>query len=299
MRIMTGKVWVLFCLGFVVLPRISAAWQTASRECPYLDGGRPAAYELSMGYTPDADTSRSGAKYGQLEILSAADIAYFHNIAYGDLGLAVRFDNVFPLRKDAFRAPSQLVVLALEASWIWRYVNRTALELKFEPGFYSSTEDLLDMPLAMPITVAGVYTWDSTLALIGGVQVRPGFNDLWVPYGGAVWQPHPQFRLEAMIPDSRMTVHLDREWSGYAGLSWDSTTYHIDSDWASRDRLTLKTQELYFGVTRALSEELRVSASLGWTLDRHARLTRSRSGNPDTIDIDNMAVLRFGVSGAF
>ena len=191
------------------------------------------------------------------------------------------------------------MVLALDGRWFWRYPNRTAVELQLDPGIYSSTEDLRDMALMMPFRVSGIYTVDPTLALVAGLQIRPSFAHVFVPHGGIVWHPHPQFRMDATIPDARLTLHLDREWSAYAGWNWDSTTYHVRPYAGGRSRLTLTNQELYFGLSRALYEELRVHGSLGWLMERDVRLARPRSRDRLKLDIDDAVVVRVGVSGAF
>ena len=289
----------LLLVGVLVLTQPADAWQPAASTCPYLDGPARPFYSIAMGLTSDARTGDRGPRYSQLELRSEADLGYFHNVWQGDIDLGVRFDHVVPLRQSAFDPPSHLMALAVEVRWFWRYINGTALELQFDPGFYSSTQDVLDMPLAMPIRVSGIYTIDPTLALVGGLQVRPTFNYLYVPHGGVVWQPYPQFRLDATVPDARMTVHLDREWSGYAGWMWESTTYHIRALETGHNRMTLTNQEVYLGISRGLHDELRVSGTLGWMMDRHVRATRSRSGARQTLDIDDALVLRVGVSGAF
>ena len=290
---------IVCCLALGWSVQRGYGWQPAVEQCPYLDGAPQPFFSAEIGIMPDARTGDRGPKYAQVEVRSSADLVYFHDVAYGDLDLDLRFDSLFPLRKSAFKPPAHLMALVLETRWFWRYVNKTAFELQLAPGFYSSTEDLLDMPLAMPITAAGIYTVDPSLALVAGLQLRPGFYHVFVPYGGVVWQPHAQVRLDATVPDARLTVHLDREWSGYAGWSWQSTTYHVKPDAVGRNRLSFTSQELYLGISRALFEELHLSSSLGWAIDRDVRATRSRSSRRQTIEIEDALVFRFGVQGAF
>ncbi len=282
-----------------VFPLVTLGWQATPFRCPYLDGTSRPFYQLEVGIMADARTGDGGPRYSQMDVRSGAALGYFHQVWQGDIDLGVRFDSVLPLRTSAFDPPSHLMELVLEARWFWRYVNGTGFELQMDPGFYASTEDLLDMPISIPVTAAGVYTYDPSLALVAGLQIRPSFHYVFVPYGGVVWQPHPQFRMDATIPEARLTVHLDREWSGYAGWSWNSTTYHVKPDVIGRNRLTLTQQEIYVGLSRGLWDELRISGSLGWLMDRHARATRSRNSRRSTLDIDDTVVMRFGVSGAF
>jgi len=289
--------WIgVIVMGWLVPAR---AWQPSDQWCPYLDGTARPYYQATMGYTLDAKTENSSPKYAQLDIQTAADLLYFHDIAYGDLDLRLQFDNVFPLGNAVFQPPDHLMVLALEARWVWRYVNHTAFALTLDPGFYASTEDVLDMPLSMPITAAGIYTLHARLAMVAGLQIRPGFYHLLLPYGGVVWQPHEQLRVEGTFPEARVTLHVDRDWSGVAGWNWQSTSYHIEPEWAGRDRLTLASQELYLEVRRHLSDELHLSGSLGWAMDRSAYLTRSRDHDRGHFEIDDALVVRVGVTGAW
>jgi hypothetical protein len=295
------KWWVsLTGLGLVYgLPFCSVAWQPAARPCPYLDGRPKPFYEVELGIMTESSTANRGSKYAHIELNSGVDLVYFHDIAYGDLDFSARFESIFPTRKSAFDIPPHLMALVLEARWFWRYVNDTALELTFEPGFYASTEDVLDMPLAIPVRVAGVYTPDPSLALVAGMQMRPSFADVFIPYGGVVWSPHAQLRVDAVFPDARVTYHYDREWSGYAGWKWDSTTYTVQPDDEGRNRYSVKSQEWYVGASWALYEELRLTGSLGWLTDREIRKTRSRTSNRQRVDVDDSVVLRVGIAGAF
>lgn len=284
---------------FLCMASEMSAWQATSMRCPYLDGRPRSFFEAELGYIGEAKTGDNGPRYAQMELRLGADLFYFHDLLHGDLDFAVRADSIFPLRKAALNPPDHLIALVLETRWLWRYVNQTAFFLQLDPGFYASTEDLLDMPLAMPMTAAGVYTLDPTLALVGGASVRPGFNRILMPYGGVVWHPHPQLRVDATVPDARVTMHLDRLWSIHAGWLWDSTTYHVKPDAVGRNRITLESKEWYLGVSHTVSDELRVIGSLGLSTDRQARVTRSRDGLRSTASIDDAVVLRIGVAGAF
>ncbi|MFU8779831.1 MAG: hypothetical protein ACNA71_02250 [Kiritimatiellia bacterium] len=293
------RVVSLCLLGIGFMPLAGYGWQSDMRSCPYLDGKAQPFYHVELGFVPDARIENRGPNYSHMELRTGGALVYFHDIAYGDIDLNVRFDSLVPLRKSAVDIPSHLMALVLETRWFWRYINDTALELTFAPGFYASTEDVLDMPLAIPVTAAGIYAPSPALALVAGLQVRPGFSHILVPYGGVVWAPHAQFRVEATVPEARMTVHLDREWSGYAGWKWDSTTYSIQPDDAGRNRLTIVAQEWYLGVSRGLFDELRIHGSLGLLTDREIRVTRSRSKLRERASIDDGMVLRVGVAGAF
>ncbi len=288
-------------LGILVgiVPCVVWGWQPSRGRCPYLDGAARPFYALELGLTSNSRTGDRGPRYAQVELRSEAALGYFHDVLAGDLDLGVRFDHVFPLRKSAFDAPRNLMVLAVEGRWFWRYDDTMAVELQLEPGVYASTEDLLDMPLGMPATLSGIYTLDPTLALVVGLQVRPSFHYVFVPHGGIVWEPHPQLRVDATLPEARATFHLDREWSGYAGWSWESTTYHVKPDADGRNRLTLTYQEIYMGISHALVEELRISGSLGWQLERDVRAARSHARDRQRLSMDDAFVLRVGLSGAF
>lgn len=282
----------------LALPLSVDGWQGRRARCPYLDEPRP-FFDLEWGVTGNARTENDGSRYAQMELRSEAALGYFHDILQGDMDLGLRLDQTMPMRRAAFRAPRHLMVLAVDGRWFWRYNDVTAFELQFAPGIYASSQDLLDSPLNMPVTASGVFTLDRSLALVAGLQVRHGFQYRWVPHAGVAWHPHPQFRLDAMVPETRMTVHLDRAWACYAGWSWESTTYHVKPDLIGRDRLTITNQEIYMGVSHAFSPELQVYGSLGWLMDRQLRRSRSHSGARESIDIDDAPIIRMGVSGAF
>ncbi len=288
----------LLVLVFFLPLFVQAAWQSATHACPYLDRRRP-LYDVSMGITPDARTKGTDNDYAELSIDLEADLFYIHNLLHGDLDLAMRLDSVFPLQNTAdFLPPDHLMAFVLEGRWFWRYTNGTGLELTLEPGLYADTSDVLDMPMAMPITVAGVYSAHAGLAGVAGLSLRPGFNRLVMPVAGVVWEPQPNLRIEALLPEGSIKWSLDREWVAHAGWHWVSTTYAVDPELDGLDRFTTEYKTLYVGASYRLQDEFRVYGSLGWLLDRRIRKTQGRDDLAQTTDIDDGILLQIGIAGA-
>ncbi len=289
----------LLVVGVLVWVPVVRGWQSASHVCPYLDSRRP-LYSVEFSLIPDARTEETDRRYSQVMLDVEADLAYVHDVLYGDMDLSLRMDSVFPLRDTIdFRPPHHLMELVLDVRWFWRYVNDMALEVKASPGVYSETRDVLDMPLAMPIRVAGVYSLNRDVAGVAGVSVRPSFNRLLMPHAGVVWEPIPEVRVEALVPAGGVTWHVTREWATHIGWEWDSTTYHVKPGAGGRDRLTFESKMYTVGVTHVLHDALRVSGSLGVVMDRQVRSTRSRTRQRETTELDDALVVHVGVAGAF
>lgn len=271
----------------------SDSWYRGATRCPVLDVRRDPVYTLDLGLVLPADIE-TGDAFSLMEWDIQTDLLYFREVLLGDLDVRLRFQSAIPLNGGGLKLPDQLLAVSIDNRWTWRYVNDTAFQWRFEPGFYSALESLSLESLAMPMTFTGIKTIDSTLSAVAGISLRLGFERVFMPVAGVAWQPAPGFRLEALVPESRVIYYVRQAWAVHARWAWESMTYQLPDDRHDRKRVTFESQRLALGLTHEVNPEFRIGGEFGLLSGREIEFGRGGKG-----DVDSALYLRVGIGGAF
>jgi hypothetical protein len=277
----------------------ASSWHSSSEVCQILDQSPDPAYTLGLTYIADSRFRGYGSsRFAQLD--GSMELGYYHDLYCGDIDLQLDLDAMLLFSSADLQLPDQLVALALDAGWTWRYINDLSLQVRIAPGIYSDIEELAFRSFTMPISVAGVLTVSPELSATAGFQLRPRFDRVLMPILGVVWVPADWLRVEATLPEARVLYYYDDEWSAHFGWAWESMTYSIrEKGDYNRRRITFESYRTAVGVTRTLPDELRLTAEIGMLLDRSARFERTPAGMPEHIDVEDELFLRVGVGGPF
>ncbi len=284
---------LLSLAGSVFAGSPSDSWYRGATRCPVLDLRSDPVYTLDLGFVLPSD-AENGNSLSLMEWDVQTDLFYFREVLLGDLDIRMQFQSVIPLDDAELNLPGQLLVVAFDNRWTWRYVNDMAFQWRFEPGFYSDLDALSLESLAMPMTFTGIKTINSSLSALAGLALRIGFEREVMPVAGVVWQPSPIFRLEALLPESRLVYHMLPEWVMHARWVWESMTYQMPGDRDDRERVTFESILMAIGLTREINPEFRVTGEFGLLNGRE--IDFGRGGSPD---VDPAAYLRVGIGGSF
>jgi hypothetical protein len=279
--------------GSVLAASPADSWYRGATRCPVLDLRRDPVYTLDLGIVLPADVE-NGEAFSLMELDMHTDLLYFREVFLGDLDIRLHFQSVIPLNGGDLKLPDQLLTVAVDNRWTWRYVNDTAFQWRFEPGFYSALDSLSFESLSLPMTFMGIKTIDSSLSALAGVRLRLGFERVFMPEAGVVWQPAPEFRLEALVPESRAVYYVMPGWAVHARWAWESMTYQLPDDPYDRKRVTFEFRRLALGLTREINPEFRVGGEFGLLSGREIEF-----GRGGTSDVDQAVYLQAGIGGAF
>lgn len=291
------KLSFVFCLlslaGVALAGSPSDSWYQGATRCPFLDLRSDPSYTLDLELVLPEDVE-NGKAFSLMEWDVQTDLLYFREVLLGDLDIRMQFQLIVPLNGGGLILPDQLLAVAFDNRWTWRYVNDTAFQLRFEPGFYSALDSISLESFTMPMTFTGIKTLDSSLSAVAGIALRLEFERVFMPVAGVVWQPSPVFRLEALIPESRMVYYFEPGWAVHARWVWESMTYQLPDDRDERKRVTFESQRLALGLTREVTPEFRITGELGFLNGREIEF-----GRGGTADVDPAAYMRIGIGGAF
>ncbi len=290
---------LLLSLGASHVWAQASSWNTTASRCQILDEPPSPAYTLGLSYIMN---SRFNG-YGQSRIAKidgSLELGYFHDVYCGDIDVGLDLDTTLFLGSAQLQLPDQLVALAVDAGWTWRYINGSAVQVRVAPGIYSDIEELALNSFALPFSVAGVMTFHPTLSGIAGVQMRPWFERFFMPIIGAVWAPADWLRIEATLPEARICYRWDEMWSAHVGWAWESTTYRIREKGSyNRKQITLESYRTAAGVTYSPRDDRRITGEIGLLSNRSIEFEHAAAGLDSDIDVSDEWFFRVGVVGPF
>lgn len=299
MRTVLSGFLVLNMCVMSVLAQTGRSWRDSAPVCQILDRPSEPVYRLALGYVPKCDFEGYDDSH-MLDLDAEMDWAYFHDVWMGDIDTRFVFDGQLLLSSAGLQLPDQLVALAVDTRWTWRYVNGSALQVRAAPGIYSDIEELAFRSFNMPFSVAGIKTFNPEFSAIVGMELRPAFERFFMPIAGVVWSPADWLRVEATVPEAKAICHVNSLLSAYVGWAWESISYNIrEKGDYDRERIAFETYRTSLGVSYVVSRDLRVVGELGTLTERSVKFKRVSDSMDDDIDIDDAVYGRVGIAGPF
>ncbi len=173
----------------------------------------------------------------------------------------------------------------------WRFANAWSWEIKTAPGLYS---DIEAPAFNSPTTLTLHYAFDPTMSVLFGGTFRPGWDVPFLPNVGFVWNPAPQFRLEACLPKTQVQIAPIEEILLYGALEWRNFDFMLKDDEGYPPSITFDEWLLSFGASFGITEGTRVFAEYGTYLSR--RVSADIAEGDDDMDIDKEWFLRAGLT---
>jgi hypothetical protein len=293
------KWWVVSVALVSTAGRVSAQLVDI-QECQILDN--PAArpvYQVGIAYVAESEFGE-GEDSGIFEMEADWYFAHFRDILYGDIDLSLAARTLFLADSAGLQLPDQLVKLALDAGWTWRYTNGMGLQVRAAPGIYSDLEEFAAGALAVPFSVAVTRAFTPEMSGIAGFEIRPDFDRVLMPILGIEWQAFDEFRVKARIPESRVTWFISRDWSAHLGFEWRDTTYDLrEKGDFDRKSIALEEFRLSLGAGFRVSDQLEVVGAIGRSVGRKVIFDRVESGFDEEVDVEDATYIHFGLVGPF
>ena len=123
------------------------------------------------------------------------------------------------------------------------------------------------------------YTPSDTFQLLVGIDYLDRDDIAWLPVVGAVYKPHPDFRVDAVFPRPRVASRLGGERWLYLAAEMDGGTWAIQRADCTNDVATYRDYRLCLGVQHGeeKGEQTTSYLEVGYVFARHLEY---RSGTP-------------------
>ena len=278
---------------------------SAGPYCQILDNTPRPLYRAGVSMIGDARVGDFGTTT-MTEFEADWEVAYFHDILEGDLGLTMFFDPIFYTDSAEVLLPSHVAELSVNAQWTTRMGDGVAYRIGVKPGIYSDWSDVSADGFAIPFSGAAIYAFNRSVSGMAGLEIRPGWDLPVFPLIGVAWQPMRDVRIDAMLPESRVTWAIDDAWRLHSSIEWRNRDFFVaEKNGVDRGDLTVEDVRLLIGATYALSDQLQFTAEIGEDLGRSLKFEKEITpaegapAIPAKLDIESALLLRFSIGGPF
>jgi len=263
-------------------------------ECQILDAHTQPVYRLGLGFTGESRFEDYGDS-AMIEFEADWAFAYFRNVFSADLGFALNVRSILFLDSGGINLPNQLAEIAVDVGWT-RRMRDLALQARVRPGIYADLEKIDSGTFFFPFSLAVIRSFNPDLSGVAGLDIRPGFERALMPRIGVAWEASEKLRIDAQLPESRLTCFILPDWTTDVSLLWRNTSYRLRDD---RDMLTIEDIRLAWGLTYRTADQVEFNVQLGRSFHRSVEFEDVATDEPQDVDISNATFLRVTVGGPF
>jgi hypothetical protein len=271
----------------------TARAQDGFPPCQILDRVEEPAWQVHAGLVGSADVEApDGSSFRQQQLRGGGGL-YYWRTGLGDIELAGAYDLTFYDGSGGVDLPDRTAALRLDAGYVWRQWDGSAVKLNLYPGLYSDLRDPGFEDLALPLQVLGIQAFNPQLSGVLGVALYPGFDRSFDPRFGIRWALSDQLSLDLMYPESRLLFRPRDNWDVFAGLRNEAVAqYQLEED-DPRDSFRYEETRVYVGVNAPVSGVLRAMVRAGWVMNRAVDFGRTQPAR----DVEDTYFVQAGVGG--
>lgn len=172
--------------------------------------------------------------------------------------------------------PDRLYDAYLDLRWFPKLGDRWLLDVNVRPGIYRDFDRDTGSGLRTTAHVAAVWTSTRTSRLALGIAYLDRQDLNWLPIGGILWQPTPDWNLDLLFPEPKIArkfygfehyrENVD-DWIYIAGEFGDSV-WAIQRADGSRDKVAYRDCRLLLGFERRALHQLSGKIEVGYVFGR-------------------------------
>lgn len=258
----------------------SAPAQAPGQPPAWQDMQVPPTVQASVNYTYDApgtakfNGANLSSSYASALTFGADTRIELQNGWFVPLGL--RSDNYWLDSVAGAPIPDQINTLNLRSGLGWRMNDEWTFTGVAGPILYRF-DDIHGDDLGAFGAFMATWHYRPDLAWTFGVMVVPDNDVPVLPVAGVRWDINDAYSLEVGIPRTRLTYHVDSQWSLYTGLDMNGTVFRTDENLGTRTGFpqynnqlaTYRDIRLGVGTGYEIIPGLRAEAEVGYSVYRH------------------------------
>ena len=259
----------------------------------HLDVDTRHRYTFGVAYTADTEFG----DFGSTDIIET-DLEFrlfrFNEFLFGSFDAWVTSRLlIFVDNPDIDALPDAVLEAAFDIGQVWRFMNGWSMEFRIAPGIYS---DITEPTFGIPITMNFYFAVNPELSLLFGGTLRPSWDIPVMPNVGLAWQPLDVFRLEAMLPKSRVALFPDHVIELFGTFEWHNVTYGLADKENFPDEFTLDDMRATAGVALRPFGDFTITGEIGTYLQREMSADVESS---KAFDLSKEPFFRVSIKGAF
>ncbi len=189
--------------------------------------------------------------------------------------------------------PDALLDSQFDIGQNWRFENGWSTEIRVAPGIYS---DITSPAFSIPTTLNFYFAVNPELSLQLGGTFRPSWDIPFIPNVGIAWQPADIFRLEAMIPKSKVVLFPEHVFSFFGTYEWRNVTYALAGDDGQPDALTLDDMLVTAGMALCPFGDYTITGEYGIFISREMSADVAEN---EAFNLSKESFIRIMLKGSF
>lgn len=284
---------VVIAAGLMGLPHVAVG---GPGTCQIVDKPLDHLYEVGVSYTPPS-RFEGYEKSDMLELDVDWPFGYIKDFGGGVIDFDLVIQDILFLDSAGLDLPNQLGKVAVDSGFTLRNSSGTAVQIRLKPGIYTDLDEIDSDSFHLPVSFAMIRAFTPNLSGEVGLEVRPGFERLFMPIIGLAWKISEDVRLDAGLPHSRFLLALTPELKTYLAFDWENTSFQLaDSGGSDENTLTLEDVQAYWGVQYTVSDILQFKGEIGNVFNRSVEFG---SATDNQIDIQDSLFVRFAIGAPF
>ncbi len=270
------------------------------------DLSSPVAGQVTLDYTYDAPgaTKFQGASLRHSDA-STLNFGVDTRIRVNDdwfVPVGLESENYFLDAVGGAPIPDDINTLHLRTGLGWHMNDQWTFTGVVGPSLYRF-DDIHSDDFGVSGGFLATYQQNPALTWTFGIMASPDNDVPVLPIVGVRWLISDHYTLEVGVPKTRLTYHIDRQWSLYTGLDLNGTTFRAEENLGTKTGFpqynnalgTYRDIRLGIGASYEVLRGLRAEAEVGYSVYR--RIDYSDIGQE--VQFDPAPYVRVGVSYRF
>lgn len=284
---------VLIVAGLIGLPYMAAG---GPGTCQIVDKPLDHFYEVGLSYTPESRFEGHG-KSEVVELNVDWPFGYIKDFGGGAIDFNLVVDDILFMDSAGLNLPNQLGVVAVDSGFTLRSNSGLSIQIRLKPGFYTDLDEIDADGFHLPVSFALIRAFTPEFSGVIGLDVRPGFDRLFMPIAGLAWKISDDLRLDAGLPHSRFQWAVTPELKTYVAFDWENTSFELgESNGGDERMITLEDMNAYVGMQYRVSDILQFKGEIGNVFNRSVEFG---SVADSKIEIQDSLFVRFAIGAPF
>ena len=194
-----------------------------------------------------------------------------------------------------FGMPKTVYDLYVDVGWQPRVADWLVLDLGITPGIYTDFNNTGDEAFRLRGRAVGIFCYSEEFQIVAGTAAlnRDRFN--WIPVFGVLWNPSPEWRVNLVFPESKISYLAkrdgSREWWVYVSSELGGGVWAVQRGGVLNDSVEYDDWRINLGVEWKSQYGVSGLVEVGYVFSRELFFQR-----PDFVfNVNNTVMLRVGL----
>lgn len=185
---------------------------------------------------------------------------------------------------DDAQLPNTLFDVYVDLSCsLWEY-ERGAVTVGVTPGLYGDFQTVDGNTFQVTGWLNATYEWTPQWTLVGGVAVVRQLQSRWLPLGGVIWRPTPEWQVDLLFPRPRIARQISQSDQGdtwlYVAGQFGGGAWSIDDPIVGPSLVRYSDLRLLAGVNLWRVSGRELSCEAGYVFSRQVAIDDEIVSNP-------------------